>query len=114
MPLTNDFSLIITAHRGGPMLQACLDSAARLDPPPRELILAIDGADPAVLAEPCERAEFGRIRGRSVEEVDGRVGALARDRKEDRRRRRHRLVVARRDARHVRAADRQGSTRSWP
>jgi GT2 family glycosyltransferase len=49
MPLTNDFSLIITAHRGGPMLQACLDSAARLDPPPRELILAIDGADPAVL-----------------------------------------------------------------
>ncbi len=49
MPLTNDFSLIITAHRGGPMLQACLDSAARLEPPPRELILAIDGADPAVL-----------------------------------------------------------------
>lgn len=44
-----NFSLIITAHRGGPMLQACLDSAARLDPPPRELILAIDGADPAVL-----------------------------------------------------------------
>jgi GT2 family glycosyltransferase len=49
MPPTNDFSLIITAHRGGPMLQACLDSAARLDPLPRELILAIDGADPAVL-----------------------------------------------------------------
>ena len=49
MPPTNDFSLIITAHRGGPMLQACLESAARLDPPPRELILAIDGADPAVL-----------------------------------------------------------------
>jgi len=49
MPPTDGFSLIITAHRGGPMLQACLDSAAKLDPPPRELILAIDGADPAVL-----------------------------------------------------------------
>jgi len=45
----DNFSLIITAHRGGPMLQASLDSAAKLDPPPRELILAIDGADPAVL-----------------------------------------------------------------
>jgi GT2 family glycosyltransferase len=41
-------SLVITAHRPGPMLDRCLDSAARLDPQPQEIIVAIDGADQAV------------------------------------------------------------------
>ena len=44
-----DCSLLITAHRAGPMLDACLKSAATLDPAPREVIVALDGADPAVL-----------------------------------------------------------------
>lgn len=46
-----NFSLIITAHRAGPMLAACLDSAAKLDPPPREVIVAIDGSDGQVTRE---------------------------------------------------------------
>ncbi len=44
-----DFSLLLTAHRGGPMLDACLDSAATLDPAPREVIVTIDGADASVI-----------------------------------------------------------------
>ena len=48
--MLDDFSLIITAHRGGPMLEACLESAARLEPAPREVIVTIDGADSAVIA----------------------------------------------------------------
>lgn len=48
---SEDFSLVITAHRAGPMLEACLDGAARLDPPPGEVIVTIDGADPAVVRE---------------------------------------------------------------
>jgi len=43
------FSLLITAHRTGPMLDACLQSAASLEPAPREVIVTIDGADPAVV-----------------------------------------------------------------
>lgn len=46
-----NFSLIITAHRAGPMLAAGLDSAAKLDPPPREVIVAIDGSDGQVTRE---------------------------------------------------------------
>ena len=41
-------SLVVTAHRPGPMLDRCLDSVALLDPQPQEIIVAIDGADEAV------------------------------------------------------------------
>lgn len=50
-----DCSLIVPAHRGGPMLEACLDSIARLDPRPGEVIVAVDGADPAVRAAVARR-----------------------------------------------------------
>ncbi|MBU3666510.1 MAG: glycosyltransferase [Chthoniobacterales bacterium] len=46
----SSFSLVITAHRAGTMLTACLASAAKLDPPPEEVIVTIDGTDPAVPA----------------------------------------------------------------
>ncbi len=55
--MLDDFSLIITAHRGGPMLEACLESAARLEPAPREVIVTMDGADPAVM-EAANRRGF--------------------------------------------------------
>lgn len=42
--LTGSVSLIVTAHRDGPMLRACLASVAKLNPPPLEVIVAIDGA----------------------------------------------------------------------
>ncbi len=41
-------SLLITAHRAGPMLDACLASAARLNPAPLEVIVSVDGASPEV------------------------------------------------------------------
>ena len=50
MIVREDCSLVITAHRAGPMLDACLDSAAKLEPAPREVIIAIDGNDSAVRA----------------------------------------------------------------
>lgn len=43
-------SLVITAHRSGPMLDACLASARRLNPAPKEVIVAVDGSAPEVLA----------------------------------------------------------------
>jgi GT2 family glycosyltransferase len=56
MPVVADYSLIVPAHRGGPMLEACLDHIARLDPAPGEVIIAVDGADPAVLAAAARRS----------------------------------------------------------
>ena len=41
-------SLVVTAHRPGPMLDRCLDSVALLDHQPQEIIVAIDGADEVV------------------------------------------------------------------
>ena len=49
MTSPHNFSLVITAHRAGPMLTACLASAAKMDPRPWEVIVAVDGADSAVL-----------------------------------------------------------------
>ena len=49
VPSPNDISLIITAHCSGQTLNACLDNAAKIQPPPREVIVTIDGADPAVV-----------------------------------------------------------------
>lgn len=43
-------SLIIPAHRAGPMLEACLRAVADLDPKPLETIVVIDGDSPAVAA----------------------------------------------------------------
>lgn len=42
------FSLVITAHQSGPLLDKSLDSAARLNPRPHEIIIAIDGPEEAV------------------------------------------------------------------
>jgi len=41
-------SLVITAHRHGPMLEKCLEAAAALDPAPGETIVVADGNDQAV------------------------------------------------------------------
>lgn len=56
MPAATDYSLIVPAHQSGPMLEACLDSISRLDPAPRDVIVAVDGADPAVLAAATRHA----------------------------------------------------------
>jgi GT2 family glycosyltransferase len=56
MSSPESFSLVITAHRVSPMLDECLDSATALDPVPREVIISIDGADPAVI-------EAAKLRG---------------------------------------------------
>lgn len=65
MPDAADYSLIVPAHRGGPMLEACLDSISRLDPAPRDVIVAVDGADPAVLAAATRRG-FTPVAGPAV------------------------------------------------
>ena len=44
----SDLSLVITAHRDGPMLRECLRAVVALAPAPREVIVAVDGACPAV------------------------------------------------------------------
>ena len=42
-------SLIIPAHRAGPMLDACLEGAPAPEPAPLEVIVAIDSDSPAVV-----------------------------------------------------------------
>jgi GT2 family glycosyltransferase len=49
VPSSDDISLIITAHHSGQMLSDCFESAAKLQPPPREVIVTIDGADSMVM-----------------------------------------------------------------
>ena len=49
-------SLVVTAHRHGPMLLECLDAVSLLDPPPCKVIVAIDGGS-------AEVAEAARERG---------------------------------------------------
>ena len=51
----NNFSIVICAHRPGPMLTACLESAAALDPTPREVTVAIDGQDGQIVREAQSR-----------------------------------------------------------
>ncbi|MBU6181889.1 MAG: glycosyltransferase [Verrucomicrobia bacterium] len=53
-------SLIITAHRHGPMLEKCLDAVAALDPAPGETIVVVDGNDQAV-AKSAQRRGFETI-----------------------------------------------------
>ena len=48
-------SIVVPAHRSGPILNACLDSLAALQPPPREIIIAIDGPAPSVHAAAAAR-----------------------------------------------------------
>jgi len=55
VPTPAEISLVITAHRAGPLLSACLESAATLDPAPREVIVAIDGGDENVAREAEQR-----------------------------------------------------------
>lgn len=50
-PPLSEVALVITAHRAGPMLSASLGSAAKLDPCPREVIVAIDGSNKEVIKE---------------------------------------------------------------
>lgn len=45
---SNDCSLVIVAHRTGPMLKACFKSVHTLTPKPREVIIAIDGNVPEI------------------------------------------------------------------
>jgi len=68
MPETHDLSLVITAHRGGQMLDACLDSAAALEPAPREVIVAIDGDDELVVKK---AASLRRDRHRFAQAFSG-------------------------------------------
>ena len=53
-------SLIITAHRHGPMLEKCLDAVAALDPAPGEAIVVVDGNDQTV-AKSAQRRGFETI-----------------------------------------------------
>ena len=46
----SDVSLVITAHLDSATLHACLASVARLDPPPREVVVVVDGGCEAVVA----------------------------------------------------------------
>ena len=39
----SEVSLVIPAHQDGPMLRRCLCSVASLDPPPKEVIIVVDG-----------------------------------------------------------------------
>lgn len=48
--MPEDVSVVVPAHRGGEMLEACLGALAALDPPPKEVIVAVDGGCAAVVA----------------------------------------------------------------
>jgi GT2 family glycosyltransferase len=50
-------TLVITAHRHGPMLEKCLSAVAALDPPPARVVVVIDGNDQRV-AEAAGRRKF--------------------------------------------------------
>ncbi len=52
---TSGISLVITAHKHGPMLLECLAAVSRLDPPPCRVIVAIDGGCTKVAAEAREK-----------------------------------------------------------
>jgi GT2 family glycosyltransferase len=47
----NTLSIIVTAHRFGPMLQECLRGVSLLCPPPGEVIVAVDGSCPEIRKE---------------------------------------------------------------
>ncbi|MFM8364300.1 MAG: hypothetical protein ACKOAS_04035 [Verrucomicrobiota bacterium] len=51
-------TLVITAHRHGPMLEQCLDAVVALDPAPGEVIVVVDGCDRRV-AESSRGRGFG-------------------------------------------------------
>lgn len=53
----SDLSLVITAHRYGPMLEECLSAVAALDPAPGEVIVVVDGNDMEV-ANAARRRNF--------------------------------------------------------
>ena len=47
VPLT--VAVVVPAHRAGPDLDRCLEALAALDPAPDQVVVAVDGADPAVV-----------------------------------------------------------------
>ena len=50
MTASPSLAVVVPAHRAGPDLDRCLDAIAALDPAPDEVVVAVDGADPAVVA----------------------------------------------------------------
>ncbi|MBJ7326426.1 MAG: glycosyltransferase [Chthoniobacterales bacterium] len=67
---TPELSILITAHRSGPMLDTCLESASALVPAPREVIVAVDG--------PCDAAiEAAKMRSFNVVTLPGAPGVSA-------------------------------------
>jgi GT2 family glycosyltransferase len=46
---SEEVTLVITAHRHGPMLEGCLDAVVRLDPQPSEIVVVVDGGDERVV-----------------------------------------------------------------
>ena len=48
-----DISIIVTSHYDGPMLESCLRGVLGIEPQPCEVIVVVDGADPAVISR-CE------------------------------------------------------------
>ena len=63
-------TLVITAHRHGPMLERCLDAVAVLEPPPAAVIVVVDGPDHRV-------AEAARGRGFEAIELVNAPGVSA-------------------------------------
>lgn len=57
MPLPEDVSVVVPAHRDGAMLEVCLDALAALDPAPVDVVVAVDGGCAAVVAA-AERRHF--------------------------------------------------------
>jgi GT2 family glycosyltransferase len=67
---TPPLGIVVTAHRYGPMLVECLDGVARLDPPPVQVVVAIDGRCPQI-------TDTARGRGFEVVEFENALGVSA-------------------------------------
>lgn len=71
MPLqAADTTLVITAHRHGPMLEQCLDAVSALDPAPARVVVVVDGCDRRV-------AESARGRGFEILVLENAPGVSA-------------------------------------
>jgi GT2 family glycosyltransferase len=63
-------SLVITAHRHGPMLEQCLQAVASLDPAPGEVVVVVDGSEHSV-------AQAARAKGFEVLVLENAPGVSA-------------------------------------
>jgi GT2 family glycosyltransferase len=63
-------SLVITAHRHGPMLEQCLQAVASLDPTPGEVVVVVDGSEHSV-------AQAARAKGFEVLVLENAPGVSA-------------------------------------